>query len=368
MLSRDERLTILAIAAAAILIAGAWSAYYWYNMIPSDRFSSVYNQLKIEPLPRNVESRDTVQSRLEQLSREPCYRDAVGALSDALIDAGFPREGAAALLSFTSRCPGSNFLLAGAYQALMTIGDTSGAFRVADKLANEYPAQPSYRYWRARAYDELQDFPRALSDYINTVQLVGDLRSVNGDAFYNMSRMYAALGRYCDAITPIETYISLDLAARRTPQTTKIISEYAEKGHCDLRFARGVARVPFVGAADVHTLPVSINGVIGNFILDTGATYVSVTSAFSEKAKINIEAGNQIVMKTVGGVVKADIGRAAAVAVGKAEAFDVVVAVVQERRDPFGGRLDGLLGMSYLARFNLKLSQTGIELAPIPLR
>ena len=31
-------------------------------------------------------------------------------------------------------------------------------------------------------------------------------------------------------------------------------------------------------------------------------------------------------------------------------------------------RNPGLLGMSYLARFNLKLSQTGIELAPIPLR
>jgi hypothetical protein len=165
-----------------------------------------------------------------------------------------------------------------------------------------------------------------------------------------------------------ETYISFDPAERRTPQTTTIIAEYAEKGNCDPRFARGVARVPFVGATGVRTLPVSVNGVIGNFILDTGATYVSVTSAFAERSKVSIDAGNQIIMKTVGGASKADIGHAGTIVVGRAEAFDVVVAVMQAGPDPFGGRLDGLLGMSYLARFKMNLSQTGIELTPIPLR
>jgi len=106
--------------------------------------------------------------------------------------------------------------------------------------------------------------------------------------------------------------------------------------------------VPFVGTTGIHTLPVSINGVIGNFILDTSATYVSVTQQFAAKSKISIEAGNQIIMKTVWGVSKAEIGHAGTIAVGRAEAFDVVVAVMQAGPDPFGGRLDGLLGMSYL--------------------
>lgn len=121
----------------------------------NDRFHSVYNQLGISPLPSAVEGRQIIQRRLEQLSREPCYRDAIAELSDELLQAGYPRESAASLLSFADRCPGSVFLLAGAYQALMSISDSSGAVRVADKLTKEYPAQSTYRYWRARATTSL---------------------------------------------------------------------------------------------------------------------------------------------------------------------------------------------------------------------
>jgi predicted aspartyl protease len=379
-MSENYFLTIaLAFVVTALIVVGAFVFYPRHtlplssssnelNKVANDRFHSVYNQLGISPLPSAVEGRQIIQRRLEQLSREPCYRDAIAELSDELLQAGYPRESAASLLSFADRCPGSVFLLAGAYQALMSISDSSGAVRVADKLTKEYPAQSTYRYWRARAYDELRDYSHALGDYMNAAQLVGDLKVVSGDAFYNMSRMYAALGRYCDAITPIETYVYLEPAERRTPQTVKIIADYAEKGNCDAHFARGTARVPFMGSADVHILSVLINGVLGNFILDTGATYVSVTTAFAERSKVSTEADNQITMKTVGGIKVADMGHAGAVAVGRAEAFDVVVAVIRGDRDPFGQRLDGLLGMSYLARFDLKVSRNGIELTSLPVR
>jgi hypothetical protein len=88
------------------------------------------------------------------------------------------------------------------------------------------------------------------------------------------------------AIGPIETFISFDPAERRTPQTTKIISEYAEKGNCDAHFARGLGRVPLLKTMGVHALSVVVNGVAGSFILDSGAAWVSVTPEFSAKAKI----------------------------------------------------------------------------------
>jgi clan AA aspartic protease (TIGR02281 family) len=179
--------------------------------------------------------------------------------------------------------------------------------------------------------------------------------------------MYAALQRFCDAITPIETYISFDPAERRNSQTNRVVGDYAQQGHCDAHYVHGTGRVPLSGNAQVHTLAVVVNGVPGNFALDTGATYVSVTRSFANKSKLNIETGNQMVMKTVAGTTIADIGYASTVAVGQAEAQGVVVAVVSTD-DPFGNRLDGLLGMSYLARFTLSVSQSGIELKPIPLR
>ena len=212
-------------------------------------------------------------------------------------------------------------------------------------------------------------FSHALTDYLNTVQLLdNDPQDLLGDVFFNASRMYAALGRPCDAIMPMERYISFDPVNRRTPQNTKIVADYADKGNCDTGYATGATRIATSGQSNVHLLRVFLNGVGGNFILDTGATFVAVTPQFASKARIDTEPGRQIIMKTVGGTAFADIGSAAKIAVGKAEASGVVVAVHRGGAKPFGDGVDGLLGMSFLARFQLNISPTAIELTPIPLR
>ena len=207
-----------------------------------------------------------------------------------------------------------------------------------------------------------------MPDYMNTVQLVEPQKTIFLDVFLKWSRGYAALGRFCEAISPIETYVSLDPANRRTPQTAKINSDYAEQGSCDKRYATGTTRVPLAGGPNVRTLTVVVNGVAGNLILDTGATFVSITSQFAFKAKVATESGNQVIMKTVGGKELAEIGYANSVSVGKAEALGVVTAVHRDDSNPFENGVDGLLGMSFLSRFNIKLSPTAIELTAIPLR
>jgi hypothetical protein len=79
------------------------------------------------------------------------------------------------------------------------------------------------------AYEKLKDFSHALTDYINTIQLLGEPNRVAIDNFYDVSRMYAALNRHCDAITPIETFISFDPANRRTTQSTKLIVDTSRR-------------------------------------------------------------------------------------------------------------------------------------------
>lgn len=49
------------------------------------------------------------------------------------------------------------------------------------------------------------------------------------------------------------------------------------------------------------------------------------------------------------------------------EAQGVAVAVIDKTNEPFGG-VDGLLGMSFLARFKITLSQTGGEISAIPIQ
>jgi tetratricopeptide (TPR) repeat protein len=369
--------------AVTIVLAVGGGALYWHHTssappaAPSaaaldtskgSEFEGVYSQLGIRPLPSDVERQQPVQSRLAQLSREPCYRDAVIGLGGALLDAGYPREAAISLRTFVKRCGSASEVLPFAYSALEKLNDFSAALEVANELVEAVPADGTFRYWRALAYDRTGQFSLAMLDYMNTVELFGDPKTIFGDVFYKWSRTYAALGRYCDAISPIETYVSLDPPNRRTPQTVKIISDYAEKGNCNNRYGTGAARVSFAGTSDVRTLTVAVNGVAGNLILDTGATFVSITSQFARKAKVATEPGNQVIMKTVGGKALAEIGYAKSVSVGKAEALGVVTAVHRDDSNPFGNRVDGLLGMSFLSRFNIRLSPTAIELTAIPLR
>ena len=100
----------------------------------------------------------------------------------------------------------------------------------------------------------------------------------------------------------------------------------------------------------------------GNFILDTGASYLSVTTAFAEKTKINVNTSTKVPIKVVAGTVQAKLSTAATVAVGGAEARNVTVAVIDDSHEPFGPRTDGLLGMSFLARFEVRLTPNGLEL------
>jgi tetratricopeptide (TPR) repeat protein len=367
-LYRDERRVPIFTIILVILLVFAAGAGYWFFLSQKQKYNEVYNQLGIDPLPITLELKEEFRDRLQQLSREPCYKQAIMRLSDALRDAGYPRESAKSLLSFGKRCGGlSDEMLERVYAAFLEVNDFPAALKVADELTASDPANPHFRFWRAEIYAQTKEFERALTDYINVVQLLGAPERVGGSQFYNISLMYAALQRYCDAITPLETFISFDPASRRTAQITKVIADYAEKGKCDTRYASGFERLPLLGANGVRMLPVTINGVVGNFIFDTGATYVAVKSDFADKAKIKVESGTELPISVVGGLTTANLGYATTMSVGKAEAQGVAVAIIRNPAEPFGG-VDGLLGMSFLARFKVTLSQNGGELTAIPLR
>lgn len=339
----------------------AGGAAYWYYWIRLD-FSAVYAQLGISPLPLSVELEPNISKRLEQLRHEPCYKDGVVGLAGALMDAGYPREIETSLLSFAKRCGESDAILLWRHAALLKASDAATALDVANKLVGSDPAKAGYRYMRAQTYEQLKNYEAALGDYIVSVQLAGSPSHVIGSVFYGIARMHAALGRFCDAITDVETYVAFDPASRRTRQSANMIIEYSKKGDCGVSHAQGNARVPLKDSGGVKLLTATVNGVSGTFIIDSGATYLSVTAAFSDKAKIKPSAAIRIPIKTVGGAVQATMGTAGLVKVGNAEARNVTVAVIQDSRDPFGDRIDGLLGMSFLARFNTRLAPDSIDL------
>jgi tetratricopeptide (TPR) repeat protein len=225
----SDRIFSVALLVITILIVIAGGALWYYTSRQSDfshaknalrqfpsnpttsssDFEATYNELGIQPLPSSIEGQQRISSRLAQLHREPCYRDAIIGLGRALLDAGYPREAATGLRSFVKRCGGAPEILPLAFTGLERINDFSAALEVANELVEAVPASGSFRYWRALAYDRSGKFSQAMVDYMNAIQLFGDPKTVPGHVFYEWAQSYAALGRYCDAISPIEIYISI---------------------------------------------------------------------------------------------------------------------------------------------------------------
>jgi len=111
----------------------------------------------------------------------------------------------------------------------------------------------------------------------------------------------------------------------------------------------------------VVTVKVEINGVRGLFILDTGATYVAMKSNFADRAKIAQVGADDITMATANGLARAKLAKADKVTLGKLAATNVPVAIQNTDAKSYGAGIDGLLGMSFLSRFEVQMSNGSIE-------
>ncbi|MBI2771877.1 MAG: TIGR02281 family clan AA aspartic protease [Burkholderiales bacterium] len=92
----------------------------------------------------------------------------------------------------------------------------------------------------------------------------------------------------------------------------------------------------------------SVNGRAVQFVVDTGATAVSLGAADADRAGLNYKAGRPIQMSTANGVTQGWAFKLNSVRIGDVEVFDVD-AIVTRQPMPFV-----LLGNSFLTRFQMK--------------
>jgi hypothetical protein len=106
----DRQRYIIIFSLLLIVSLSVGGIFYWYQSLQPNRYEDVYTKLGVASLPPAAEHLPQVQSRLEQLHREPCFIDAINGLADVLLQAGFPRESASALINFVKHCPSSEYL------------------------------------------------------------------------------------------------------------------------------------------------------------------------------------------------------------------------------------------------------------------
>ncbi|EJN02410.1 TIGR02281 family clan AA aspartic protease [Phyllobacterium sp. YR531] len=318
---------------------------------PDPLLAKLYERYEMEALPATLVKKVPISGYITKLQREPCDWNVTYDFAVALQKAGYSRDTAKVFQAYSNKCRPSDVALYNAADALYGLSDFDGALKVMDDLLVMSPDLAQSYYLKAQILSDAKRHKEAINAYESTIGLSDDLTSMSGEVFRQISLSYAALGDYCGAITPIQTWISIDPAKNDTVRSQTMLKDYTSKGKCEQRYATGNDRFPSRGK-DVITAKVSINGVPGNFIVDTGASFVSISRDFAARIKLPLTEDYSVRMQTANGVSWAQRSSASKVKIGKVEANDVAMIVMADEK-ALGSEIDGLLGRSFLSRFNV---------------
>jgi len=315
-------------------------------------------------LPRNVAASAPVHGPLEQLTREACDQDAILHLGAALDGAGYRREAAVAQVNFSSQCGGYAPALRGAINTLLKLSDYTTAETAAADLIRLEPYNDNGYFLRALARDGNKSFKGAIDDFVTAIELFGNKDRISSTSYYKMARDYEKLGQFCDAMLPLEQWVALDPSRHDSSQVQAMLSDYAAKGGCAAATSGGEERFPAARPGGVVKVPVVVNNVPATFILDTGAAYVSLKDSFAKKAKVEIEPSSSVHLHTANGIAEAKRGRADTIQLRSLKTKSVPVVVEADSAAAYGDGVDGLLGLSFLSRFNMTIDGRSVRIAP----
>jgi clan AA aspartic protease (TIGR02281 family) len=94
------------------------------------------------------------------------------------------------------------------------------------------------------------------------------------------------------------------------------------------------------------------------FVVDTGASQVTLTRALAGRQGLDLKAASKAVLRTANGQTTGLFTSLPSIALDGIEALQVPAVVV----DDLGPGLDGLLGLSFLTRFDMRQSAGLMEL------
>ena len=313
-------------------------------------------------VPLNPVGRAAVLQALEELTRERCDETAIVNLGKALQAAGHRRDAANAHLRFSATCSGHSESLQIAANIFLTIADYKRAAEAATAMTALEPLNDNGYFLRAVAYDRSGQARKAVDDYTTAIELFTPKGLIADVSFVGLARNYEKMGQPCDAAAAIESWVAINPSRYETAKTRSIIASYESKGKCASATASKEEVFARPRRGEVVTLPVTINGVPGRFILDTGASFVSLKASFAAKAKVEIEQDSKIQLFTANGITEGRRGRAAAIHLRSLRANDVPLIVQSDAKGTYGPGVDGLLGMSFLSRFQVALDGKSVRI------
>jgi clan AA aspartic protease (TIGR02281 family) len=305
-----------------------------------------------------------IQPVARRLVGEPCNRTLEVELVSSLLE--HAEYGAIVAFSeqTTGKCGANEELLAAVVTAQLRSSDFVAAERTADHLVVAYPADPAVFGWRAEAREKRSNFAGAYADMRTALSLFLDPSDVALSVYYDQARLAAKAGHPCEAVVTLRDYIAFDPEKRRTQQLTTLMRGWQNDGSCEPLSGTGSARLRFDPNATAIIVPVEVNGVPARMVVDTGASRTALSKQLASRAGIEPSAPQGAIVTTAMGKTWLPGGRADHISLGGARLSDVPVFIQNSADRSFGDGVDGLLGLSFLGNFHVRIGGGVLELRP----
>jgi clan AA aspartic protease (TIGR02281 family) len=317
-------------------------------------YADLYRRLGIVPLDRRLLRRKQVRDDLKLLSRDLCDKLAAHNIVAPLEQELDLKTSAQIMRAVGKNCPEADAELGLAGELFMQAGDYEAALDAAQSVFRKHPEATAYWFLQGRALSALKRHSEALAAYVGLMRYLGEPKNAPAELFTRAALEFEAMGRFCEAIVPIETFIAVDPEKRSNPGLQQQIAEDRRRGACEAPRFEGVEVVLHRLSTGVLHTRAQINGVEGVFVVDTGASFVAVSPSFANRARLNPENGELAKVQTANGVIDADLITIGSIQLGGLTAKYVPAVVLSK---DVGNGVDGLLGMSFLARFDLNLTR-----------
>lgn len=297
---------------------------------------------------RHGQHADAIRTSRAALVREPCDRARALDLVQNLYWAGDYRASLKAAHHFFDVCGEFSRLRWVTFEAHKMLSEFDAAFGEITALVEEHPNDKDFWVWRGLLYEERGMLEHAAADFRQVLSIEPRI----GNIPFNLANVYERLGKHCEAIFPIDQYLFYYPQYRPDPGIQARLSKLHQRPECGdlqgngstiLRFPPGAAAIPATARFNTKH--------IGTVIVDTGATFVTLSKAFAERMELAPHPEATILLETAAGIRSARLTTMDVIELQGTTARQVPVAILEEE----GMHTDALLGLSFLSRFSIEL-------------
>ncbi len=308
-----------------------------------------YCEERTDRLPSYGKHAGTVDRLRAALAAEPCDRKAVQELAQTYNEAGDLRGTVALTGEFEKRCGEHLLLLWKTVYAHEQLGQWKEAAALDGRLLADAPRDADFWWWRGKARMRLEQLEPAAADLLQSIAN-SEIANSTGVAVMLFADAAEKLERPCEGARAVGLFVDAHGAENVTQTARDRHTALHLAGGCDEKKATGKAVIKRKRGAPLMKTAAVVQGTKGRFAVDPGTGLSVVTASFAERAGLKRREGPELDTVALASVVRGRPASADAVTIGKAEARDVEVLVV----DSLPGKLDGVLGLSLLWRFDTR--------------